>query len=640
MAIQIRDWLAVDRRVEMLPNPAIGSVAMAPHSAIRFVVVISSFLVGCQHPRFMAEGDYIEQNLVTGEASPSDLPPNVTDTPTTVNAPEPESTWDLSLSDTIRIAVENNKLIREVRYVPAEAATLVEQELAVFDPVFEAGLGFGQLRSPLTSSLETRTKTQIFNGAASRVGTAPSPGLVGVRKMNAAGGLTSLSMSLDALSQKPGNENDLFHPRWDSTLAVGVEQPLLRGAGVEFNRSLILIAQSESEIAALALEVEVRRLLRDVERAYWQLYFSYQDMQSREVGVRLALALWQAEVEKLDARASTKSDVAQARVQYEQLRDSRMQALAEVLENEASLRLLLGLPPTDARRLVPVDAPREAELIPSWEMAAMQAYTIRPELKASRLTIKSNELALRREKNAIQPELTLAANYSFLGIEDSADQSLGSLSSNQFDEWNTAAWFRVPLGQRAAYASVRRAELGLMRARAGFRRAENDVLFELQQAYRLIISQYRLFEIRQARTKAAREFLEAQSTLAAEGKTSVLLILQAQSEYTDSLRDESLAVARYNQALVDWEFAVGTILRSDQVAIATEAGLAGIVSGRRAIPPQAFGRPIQLPLGYRQPPPTDPCLDESWTGAEDVLYDPSVSKRFGKVEEELGDETD
>lgn len=611
---------------------------------IRPILFISFWIAaGCQTPapRLMTECDYIVANTVTGEgyAPSGEFDPSA-DAPPTVHDPSRPENWRLRLDDVLRMGVENNKRIASVQYLPAEAAATVEEELSNFDPVFEAGSAFGRRRPPVLGIFDEPQKLTSFNGdagfgmnatagGASQLGFSSIPGssMLGLSKRNATGGATQLGFSVDSLQTNPSDDLQRFHPLWTSSLNIGVEQPLLQGAGVEFNRSLILIAQAGKQRADNDFETEVRQLVRDLERTYWDLYFAYKNLESQEIGMKLSLAIWDAEKTQLEARAATEADVSQARTQYESFRDGRLLALNQVLDAEANLRFLLGIPAHDARRLIPIEEPHRAEFIPDWSTSREQAYSLRPELKAQRLQVRSAELELKRQENGLYPDLTVFGNYSFLGADETAGQTLRALAREGRDNWTAGIRLRVPIGERAAHSAVRRAELVVARERAALRNLENDILFQLQRAYRAITTQYASLRIREARRQAARSFLESQIALFREGRTTMIVTLDAQTRYSDALRDEQLAVTQYNQALVDWEFANGSILATDRISIVNAApaitGLRGDLSNR----PEPAGIAVELSQGPSCPEEW-PCIDPVACGY-DPLYDPSVYSRYG-----------
>ena len=79
-----------------------------------------------------------------------------------------------------------------------------------------------------------------------------------------------------------------------------MRQPLLRGAGVQFNRIAgpgaqpgvyngVMLARINTDIALADFEASVRNLVADVETAYWELYFDYRALDAVIAGRESAL---------------------------------------------------------------------------------------------------------------------------------------------------------------------------------------------------------------------------------------------------------------------------------------------------------------------------------------------------------------
>ena len=82
-----------------------------------------------------------------------------------------------------------------------------------------------------------------------------------------------------------------------------MRQPLLRGAGVQFNRIAgpgaqpglyngVMLARINTDIALADFEASVRNLVADVESAYWELYLRLSLLDAAFAGRDSALLTW------------------------------------------------------------------------------------------------------------------------------------------------------------------------------------------------------------------------------------------------------------------------------------------------------------------------------------------------------------
>ena len=102
-----------------------------------------------------------------------------------------------------------------------------------------------------------------------------------------------------------------------------------------------------------------------------------------------------------------------------------MQATADVITTERQFRELLGLPPDDGRRIVPVSEPTTARLEPDWESSLAQMITFQPDIVQQQLLVRIAELQLLLARNQLLPALNLNALYQFNGLGKQPRPGLG-----------------------------------------------------------------------------------------------------------------------------------------------------------------------------------------------------------------------
>ena len=645
---------------------------MRPLKAILWLTLIGAAAVGCQKPFFMTEQDYVYYNSVSGDyehRTYEDAFPVPPGAPRTVRNPDDRIEWKLTLEESKRLALANNKQIAFLGYQPGEAGTAIESALAAFDANFELGGSWGRTDQQVANSIQIfgtgqnailqdlfgqqaaqgavgsmtdggATNPGATSGALSGAGAAFGGDLLGLQKRNAVGGTTRISYGLDYNKTDPASTILLVNPAWTSAATLGVVQPLASGFGAEFNRSPILIARAQHEQAIKQFQTNVHTLLRDVENAYWQLYFTYQDLYSREVGMKQGLATWQKEKNKFEIGTGAISDVAQAKEQLEFFRAARLQALQRVLDAERTLRQLMGLPPDDDRWIVPKDDPTLAEYNPQYQVGIMEAMDLRPELAAQRYLVRQAELQHFQAKNGLQPDLSVFATYRITGLADEWTDSVDTLTDTDFESWFVGFRYRRPLGERAAHASTSRFRLALSREQHTLRSVEHDIIHEIHTAYQNLITNFDLINVQKDRRHAAADQLMAREQQYLQGAQTIDVLLQSQTTFADALRDESQAIALYNQALVQWEFVRGTILANDNVVIAEEEVSRVKDKLRRQRANQwARGLPLPIHRGDRVSENLVAPDDSGPLYPEYLLTDPDEKKTSAEVETKTGKPT-
>jgi outer membrane protein TolC len=329
--------------------------------------------------------------------------------------------------------------------------------------------------------------------------------------------------------------------------------------------------------AQMDFERRVNDLLFAVEESYWQLYSAYWDYYSRESAMRqihFALSLSQ-NLER--AGRTTLRDVKQVEEQYQSFRAQRLQALGDgtgrpgVLEAERKLRYMTGLP-EDGTRLIPSDKPTEAPFRPDFKLSVQEGLASRPELQQIRHEVQVGYLAVIREKDTLLPDLRAFGDYNVNSIggkligpgETSALRNLGN---NRFNDWTIGLRLDIALGYRSEHASVRQAQLQLAQKIAFLQESERNFFSSLERSYRDLFQTHELIKIQRARREAAAEQVRLRFLEYKAGREAANLLLDAQRDFADAIRDEQFAIADYNVALIDFERQKGTIMRHDNVAI-------------------------------------------------------------------------
>jgi outer membrane protein TolC len=571
--------------------------------------------IGCKQRIYLTECD-IDQYTKLMPANLPDNPfaaiiPTGSNTPTPATVLDPERTpRHLTLAEAKAMALERGAIgsptlngtsnlnlatfsgrnvftseanIRVLALDPAIVGTDIEAALSKFDARWTTNVTWQTTDIPtggnFVQSFQNGTNSQV---QTSIIKPLPTGGVAGITFQTQH---TNLSDPPD-----PGLINPVYRPR----LQFALEQPLLQGYGVEINQLRathpgsvvtpfptggrvegILIARLRFDQQRAEFERNVHVLLVNVEVAYWNLYGSYWNLYSREQALRQSFEAWKINKERYDAGRIPIQDLAQTRGQYEQFRAQRIQALGQVLENERALRLLTWLPVEDGTQLVPIDAPTLTPYKPDWHSALQEALALRPELILARDDVKFRQLDLINQKNQLLPDLRLTTNYGINGIgreldggRNNPENALASLASGDFTDWQIGLRMDVPLGYRDAHSLVRAARLNLARSWGVLQDQEKRCEQFLTLQYSNIINSYELIGAQRSQREAAAIQLDARFKEFLNGRGTLDFLLEAQRVWADALRDEFNAIVQYNNAIITFEFAKGTIMTHDNVIIA------------------------------------------------------------------------
>ncbi len=498
----------------------------------------------------------------------------------------PEQFHGMSLQDCIAYGVANSKLMRDlgvtVLRTPQSLVSTVDPAVVYTDPRIgeEAALSAFDANVFASSIYEhnDRGYNNNFFGRNGLFRQDLSTTQFGVSKRSATGGLYTLRDV--KIFDRNNQQSNRFGPyTWDSFLEAQVRQPLMLGAGSEFNRIAgpgaqpgqlngVLLARVRTDITLVDFERSVRDFVAEIENAYWDLYFAYRDLDSkidaRDQALRtlnkLELKKDQGIIEKQQALEQLwrfESDVVDS-LNGRPLDGTRsnngstggtFRSTGGVRISERRLRLILGMSINDQKLLYPSDQPSLAQLDFDWEASISDALTHREELRRQRWVIKQRELELIANRNFLKPQLDAIAAYRIRGFDSQFNTPL----DNDFQEWSLGLDYLMPLGYRRGHAAVRHTQLSLARESQVLQEQERAVHYGLSNAVNEAKRAYENLIIQRNRFEAVQGQIEGLNARYKTGQVEQLFVLlEAQRRSLD-------ATIRYHQSAVEYQLAVRNV---------------------------------------------------------------------------------
>jgi outer membrane protein TolC len=494
------------------------------------------------------------------------------DVPPTVLTPPPEGeVWPISLDEALRIGLENSRVVRVLAgvtavssgrtiYDPAIANTVIDQQRGRFDPRLDVNNTFNRNENP-QGILDPSDPTGARIGGV-RVDQYDFN--LGLAQTNVIGGTASLGVTDNVARFQPG----LFplNPQERSALTLSYTQPLLQGAGRRANLAPVVIAQIGTERSFFQFKDSVQDLVRGIIDAYWTLVFARTDVWARRQQVQQGKEAFELASARLRAGLASAADVAQARLALANFQATLIGSNANLLQREAALRNLLGLPPTDVRQLVPVTPPTGQRMQVNWDEIVRLAEERRPELIELKLILEADEQLLWQSQNQSLPRLDAVALYRWNGLEGTTP-SRAKIESGpgEFTDWTLGVNFSVPLGQRQARAALRQQQLILARDRANLEQGVHSMVHVLALSIRNLDQFHEQYQAFKEARAAARTNLDQQFAQATAGRAIFLNVLQAIADWGNAVSAEAQTLTLYNTGLANLERETGTILETHGV---------------------------------------------------------------------------
>lgn len=583
--------------------------------------IASTLLSGCAPvDRFRAWKDSSDvsyyQNFVTQVEFPDVRTPTQeqavqTIDPLTLQNPSDLPTFDLTLQDAIRLALESSDVLRNLggTVVPAPQGRPTEYDpamvelnplggtqaaLAAFDATVSSQLFWQQTDPPVLGSANNLQNIFIL-GFGQTQGVYQS----GIQKRTATGATYALRSNV-TYSRVPVGGGGGAPPSDISFFAGALEaewrQPLMQGSGTTYNLIAgpnsgvgqyngVFIARINTDISLADFESGVIQLVNDVETAYWELYYSYRNLEAQLYGRESALKAWQQAEARLAVGVDARDSEAQARAFFYQFASQVNDTLAGtqgLYASEQRLRYMIGFTATDGRLIRPSTDPLQAMVMYDWQAALSDAINQRVEIRRQQWNIKRRELELIAARLNRRARLDALSQYRVRGAGDhlmGSNSFFEDFGTMNYQEWRSGLDWNFPVGLRQASTAVRSAQLGLARDIALLEEQQLRISHDLSFAARQIARSYEQLQINFNRVEADKAQVEVLDARFKGGKDNIRFLLQAQQQLAQSNSALFRALVDYNLAVRDFHREKGSLLTYNQVGMNEEALTAPMLSG-------------------------------------------------------------
>ncbi len=550
--------------------------------------------------------------------------------------------WDLSLEEATRITLCNSNVMRQLggrvaTNAPDTISRTIVNAAAVtttYDPALVEtgngqsfgspfdGLGVESALSEFDAQLQSSVLWNYNDRPQNFAQISPVPGTpaffapdfrqdlgnfnASIAKTNATGGRWGFQ---NTTAYDSNNNGSRATPSdWETNFEAFFNQPLLQGRGTQYNRIAgpysfdqyaanapnsfdgVVIARIRTDLTLADFEGGVRNLMRDVEQAYWELYFAYRDLEARKQGLESGRETWfrVKQLLAVGAGGGTTQDEAQVRGQYFGFRAAVEEALTNVFRAESRLRYIMGLSVSDGRLVRPSDEPTMARVDFDWAATHAEALARRVEVRKQKWQIKRREMELIAARNHLLPRLDAVGRYRWLGAGDQLinydDDPVGmgrfaegtsafeSLTSGDFQEWELGVQLAIPIGFRRQLDGVRHVQLLLARERAIMQDLELEVSHQLGDAIRDVDLNYQISQTRFNTRVATRQEEQAREQLrqagAGRGGDVIPFLLDAQRRRAEAESAYYRSLVDYNLSIVEVHYRKGSLLDFNGVYLA------------------------------------------------------------------------
>jgi outer membrane protein TolC len=313
---------------------------------------------------------------------------------------------------------------------------------------------------------------------------------MGVRQELESGGKVELRYEPAYSRRTPGRTDTGSdfdpNPFWTSDLTLQITQPLLQNFGAEVNQARIVINRNNQRISLLDFRDALEKNLSDLEKAYWTEVEAIREVKIAEELLDRTLdtsdLLWRRRTQDVG-----RQQLSQAVSSLETRRTLLIRARARVRDLSDQIKRLMNdpeFPVTGQTLILPADQPLGEQIKFNEQDAINTALENRFELGQQQLRVDNAGVAADVARNNLLPQ------FNFIG--SIAPKGLGGALGTAFEDsmgWDHLDYtvgfqLEIPIGNRAARAIWRRAQLQRMQAIDQYRLLVDQVALDVRTALR------------------------------------------------------------------------------------------------------------------------------------------------------------
>lgn len=467
----------------------------------------------------------------TGET----MPPQAAALETRRPSASPGSALELTMAGAVLMALENNRSLMVEQLTPRIRKTLEDQEAAVFDPVVEGSL-----------SGESADSRRPPGSRPDALNTDDFSGEIVLRNYFPSG--TTVALEASARTAASNLYEDRFS---EARLGLSVTQPLMRGRGESVNRVRLRQAGIDTALSAYELRGFVHSLIAQVENAYWEYGLAQRRIEIVEESLKLARQQLSDTEEMIRVGVLAESELAAVRAEVAVQLQGLINAKSAFETARLELLRLLN-PPGENRwrrevKLVHEPTLPEARL-DDVETHVAGAHRSRPEINQAKLEGKRGDLEVIRTRNGLLPKLDLFITLGKSGYADAFVKSFGDITEENYDA-AAGVTFEFPIRNRDAVARHQRALLDRLQTEKAMLNLYQLVDLDVQKAYIEVNRSREQIAASTATRKLQEEKLRIETEKFRVGRSTNLLVAQAQRDLLESRINEVQAVVAYLNAL-------------------------------------------------------------------------------------------
>jgi outer membrane protein TolC len=492
---------------------------------------------------------------------------------------------NVTLKETIAIALENNPRIAARRLEPTRVQQDVLEAQGQFDPVADSQILYSKVVTPNPNGLSGVATSIISTRTID----------AGIRKLFR----TGTNLRLDFTNERLDNNARFYQlrPQYTPETGFSIVQPLLRDFGWDFTYLVVRAAERTADAAYYQYEADLSDFVIEVVVAYWAVVGRREAVEVRREALELAERTVAENQARVDVGLLPPVSVLEAQADAKSREEQLIVAENDLTIARQRLAQLAFFRPTGSfvpRTLEPVEAADREDVRPDVDDSLALALKERPEIAASAKGVEVRQINERITGNQLLPRVDIVGGYGVNGLSGKAvitdtggpgciplgegnykctkfdgteSRSYDRLTSGKYESYNFGVQIEVPIDNAIARSRNTRSKIELNQAELEHRELLSQVTLEVRQTVSDVLTSRQRIDTSRVASELAAENLRNQTKRHDVGMATTKDLLDFQTRLTEARAAEIQSQIDHAIALARWRRAEGKLLEHFQIVI-------------------------------------------------------------------------
>ena len=468
-----------------------------------------------------------------------------------------KDTLRINIHDAIFMALDNNPTVTIQRLAPDIYRSYAKEQKSTYDP--QIAVTGSQISSRnqrflgiQRQAVDLEQKRNLYNFGFTEV--------------------LPTGTTLTASSSLSSTISNIYADQYSGVVGFTVTQSLLQGFGTGANLANLRKANLDVEISKAELKAVAEEVVSSVERAYWEIYLTGEEVNITKKSLELANRQLDESQERVAVGKLPELELAAVRAEVA-IRNSAL-IDAQSKYEQACLNFLFLLNPKTQSAWSAVPLPLDKPFIPTDTLDTIAVHEAlglkyRADLQQARYSLKKGDLDVVRTKNGLLPKLDLFISLGKNSYAQTFKSGLPDVNSPFHDLTGTLT-LGLPLTNQKAGALFTRAKYTRQQMDLSVKNMERMVQRDVRSAYIEVLRSKQQITATQVTRALQEKNLEAEQEKFRIGKSTNYLVLQAQRDFIASQSDEAQSMVAYLAALINLQLMEGTLLDRRGITSITE----------------------------------------------------------------------